>query len=220
MIRSILITKSNENQGVLTDFCKSHNIQLVYLSFLSFSKVEISQKPNAEVLFFSSKRAVDYFLEQAYITPNTLVACIGASTKKHLHAKGIEVNFVGSTPGQPESVSKELAKWLGDKSCTIVLAKDSKKSILRHLNPSTTNICVVYETYIHGRKLNQTFDCIVFTSPSNVEGYLKENIIPETTKVIAWGETTKRYLMENQLTVWKILKSSSEEELIEIVHKI
>lgn len=217
MIRSILITKSNEDQGVLADYCKSQHIQLVYNSFLTFSKVELVEIPKTEVLFFSSKRAVDYFLEQASISPTTQVACIGESTKQHLQAKGIEVNFVGNNPGEPESVSKELAKWLGEKSCTIVLAKESKKSILNHLNPSTSTICVVYETYIHSKKLDQTFDCIVFTSPSNVEGYLKENKMHANTRIIAWGETTKKYLEEKQLVVWKTLKSASEEELTQIV---
>ena len=217
MIRSILITKSKYDKGALYDYCISQNIAICYHSFLTFKQVNISETTTSDVLFFSSKRAVDYFLQQTKISENTTVACIGESTKQHLNAKGIEVNFVGNNPGEPEFVSKELAKWLGGKSCTIVLAKESKKSILKHLNPSTSNICVVYETYIHSKKINQTFDCIVFTSPSNAEGFLKENTISETTKVIAWGETTKRFLMEHQLEVWKTLKSASEEELIEIV---
>jgi uroporphyrinogen-III synthase len=75
----------------------------------------------------------------------------------------------------------------------------------------------VYETIINSKIIEQQFDYIVFTSPSNVEGFLKENTISETTKVIAWGETTKRCLMEHQLEVWRTLKSASEEELIEIV---
>ena len=65
--------------------------------------------------------------------------------------------------------------------------------------------------------IEQEFDYITFTSPSNVEGYLKENIIPQQSKIIAWGETTKIYLLANRLEVYKTLKISSENEIIEIL---
>ena len=217
MIRSILITKSKDDKGALYDYCKTHNIEIVYHSFLTFSKVDLLEIPRTEVLFFSSKRAVDYFLEQASISPETQIACIGKATKNHLELLGYNVDYVGQQAGQPENVSKHFASWMGNKSCAILLAKESKQTILQHLNPTNIKICVVYQTHILGYKLNQQFDCIVFTSPSNAEGFLKENTISETTKVIAWGETTKRCLMEHQLEVWKTLKSASEEELIEIV---
>ena len=217
MIRSILITKAQEDQGVLADYCKTHNIEIVYHSFLSFSPIELKKFPTSEVLFFSSKRAVDYFLKQTKISENTAVACIGESTKIHLNSKGIPVDFVGENAGQPEVISQELAAWLGDRTITVVLAKESKKSILTQLNSSKISCCIVYETIINSKIIEQQFDCIVFTSPSNAEGFLKENTISETTKVIAWGETTKHYLMKNKLTVWNTLKSASEEELIEIV---
>lgn len=217
MIRSILITKSRDDKGALYDYCISHNIAIQYHSFLTFKQIELPEIPTSNVLFFSSKRAVDYFLQQAEISENTSVACIGESTKQYLNAKGIEVNFVGSNPGQPESVSKELAKWLGGKSCSIVLAKESKKSILKHLNSSKSNYCIVYKTIINSKKMEGTFDYIVFTSPSNVDGYLKENKIQETTRIIAWGETTKRYLMEKQFNVWKTLLSASEKEIVELL---
>lgn len=217
MIRSILITKAQEDQGVLADYCKTHNIEIVYHSFLSFSPIELKKFPTSEVLFFSSKRAVDYFLQQSEISENTAVACIGESTKIHLNSKGILVDFVGENAGKPETISKKFAHWLGERTCTILLAKESKKTILKHLNPSKIECCIVYETHIHARKIEQEFDYIAFTSPSNVEGYLKENEIPNATHVIAWGETTKQCLEEKQFNVWKTLKSASEEELIEIV---
>jgi uroporphyrinogen-III synthase len=217
VIRSILITKSKDDKGALYDYCISQNIAIRYHSFLTFKQVNISETTTSDVLFFSSKRAVDYFLQQTKISENTTVACIGESTKIHLQSKGIPVHFVGKNAGQPEVISQELAAWLGDRTITVVLAKESKKSILTQLNSSKISCYIVYETIINSKIIEQQFDCIVFTSPSNAEGFLKENTISETTKVIAWGETTKRCLMEHQLEVWKTLKSASEEELIEIV---
>jgi galactose mutarotase-like enzyme/uroporphyrinogen-III synthase len=215
VIRSILITKAQENQGVLADYCKTHNIEIVYHSFLSFSPIELKKFPTSEVLFFSSKRAVDYFLKQSEISENTAVACIGESTKIHLNSKGILVDFVGENAGKPETISKKFAHWLGERTCTILLAKESKKTILKHLNQSKTECCTVYETHIHTRKIEQEFDYIAFTSPSNVEGYLKENEIPNTTHVIAWGETTKQCLLENGVTCTYTLLHANESEIVD-----
>ena len=36
--------------------------------------------------------------------------------------------------------------------------KESKKTILKHLNPSKIECCIVYETHIHARKIEQEFD--------------------------------------------------------------
>lgn len=217
MIRSILITKSNENQGALADYCKSQNIHLLYHSFLTFSKIELVEIPKTEVLFFSSKRAVDYFLEQASISPETQIACIGEATKNHLELLGYNVDYVGQQAGNPELVSKHFASWLEDKSCAILLAKESKKSIIKYLNPTKINCCVVYETLIHSQKLDQQFDVVIFTSPSNAEGFLNENKITEFTKVIAWGETTKRYLLDQHIHVWHTLTNANESEVVSLI---
>ena len=217
MIRSILITKSKNDKGVLADFCKSKNIQLLYHSFLTFSKIELIEIPKTEVLFFSSKRAVDYFLEQASISPETQIACIGEATKNQLELLGYNVDYVGQQAGNPELVSKHFASWLGDKSCVILLAKESKKSIIKHLNPTKINCCVVYETLIHSQKLDQQFDVVIFTSPSNAEGFLKENKITEFTKVLAWGETTKKYLVEQNINVTYTLANAHEAEVVSLI---
>ena len=140
MIRSILITKSKDDKGALYDYCISQNIAILYHSFLTFKQVNISETTTSDVLFFSSKRAVDYFLQQTKISENTTVACIGESTKTHLNSKGIPVDFVGENAGQPETISKKFAHWLGEKTCTILLAKESKKTILKHLNPSKISL--------------------------------------------------------------------------------
>ncbi len=217
MIRSILITKFKDDQGVLYDYCVAKNIAIHYHSFLTFKQVNLPETPTSDVLFFSSKRAVDYFLSQSKISTKTEIACIGESTKIHLQTKGIAVNFVGQNAGNPELVSQELANWLGERTITIILAKESKKSILTHVDNSKSTCCIVYETIINFEKIEQQFDCIVFTSPSNAAGFLKENTIPKQSNIIAWGETTKRYLEENQLEVSKTLKTASEQELVELL---
>ena len=217
MIRSILITKSKNDKGALYEYCISRNIHIHYHSFLSFKQINLLEIPTTDVLFFSSKRAVDFFLNQSKIPTNKAIACIGESTKIHLQTKGIPVDFVGQHAGQPEVVSQELATWLGNRTVTIVLAKESKKSILTQLDSAKSNCCIVYETIINPKKIEQQFDCIVFTSPSNVTGFFGENTIPTNTIVIAWGETTKVCLEAKQICVTKTLVTSSEKEIVEFL---
>jgi uroporphyrinogen-III synthase len=217
VIRSILITKSKDDKGALYDYCISQNIDIHYHSFLTFKQIELPEIPTTDVLFFSSKRAVDYFLNQSKIPTKTAIACIGESTKKHLESSGFKVDFVGENAGKPKEISRKLKEWLGASSITIVLAKESKQSILTHLDPIKSKMAVVYDSVISAQKIDQNFDCYVFTSPSNVAGFLGENILPANAKVIAWGETTKEYLEAKQIDVTKTLETSSENEVVQIL---
>lgn len=217
MIRSIFITKSIDDKGALYDYCLSQNIAIHYHSFLTFKQVILSEKPTSDVLFFSSKRAVDYFLLQTKIPRNTSIACIGEATKKHLESKGLNVDFVGENAGQPAIVSQKLKEWLGERTITILLAKESKQSILTQLDLSKTKLAFVYETIISAQKIDQSYDCYVFTSPSNVNGYLSKNRIPTNAKIIAWGETTKECLVAKQIDVTETLETSSELEIVNLL---
>lgn len=217
MIRSVFITKSPADRGVLYDFCDEHSIDIHYHSFLTFKQLDLPEIPTSDVFFFSSKRAVDYFLNQSKIPNNTSIACIGESTKKHIESKGFKVDFVGENAGQPTIVSQKLSNWLDERTITILLAKESKQSILTQLDPSKTKLAVVYETVISAQKMDQSYDCYVFTSPSNVTGFLGENALPANAKVIAWGETTKEYLEAKKIDVTKTLETSSESEIVNLL---
>ena len=54
-----------------------------------------------------------------------------------------------------------------------------------------------------------------FKSPSNVDGFLIENQFPSNAKIIAWGKTTKNYLLAKNQTVEHTLKNSTVDELVE-----
>lgn len=217
MIRSIFITKSPADRGVLYDFCNTHSIDIHYHSFLTFKQVDLLENPSSDVLFFSSKRAVDYYLQQTALSNKTLIACIGDSTKSHLETKGFQVDFVGENAGKPSVVSQKLSDWLGTRSITIVLAKDSKQSILTKLDPIKTKLAVVYETVISAQKIDQSYDCYVFTSPSNVAGFLNKNLVPTDAFVIAWGETTKEYLLEKGIESSSTLEFANEAEVVSLI---
>ena len=58
------------------------------------------------------------------------------------------------------------------------------------------------------------FDYYVFTSPSNLEGYLALNSLPKNAKVIAWGKTTEKACFKNSITPCYTLENATEKELV------
>jgi len=63
-------------------------------------------------------------------------------------------------------------------------------------------------------------DFIIFTSPSNVNGFLFDNSISDYCKIIAWGKTTENHLISKGFKVNYTLNTASENELIEILKVI
>ena len=214
MIDTLFISKELEKSSVLKAFCVEQGITIEAHSFLSFEPVAIQQEITSEVLFFTSKRAVTYFFKQVPLPFNTLIACIGNATAESLHNLGIKVDFSAVNSGNPREVATELTSWLGKKSITFVTAKRSANSILDLLPVSQVEQVCVYETIINAISIPTIFDTYVFTSPSNLEGFLKLNTIPEAARLIAWGETTATAMRDLGLEPTYTLKTSSEKELV------
>jgi uroporphyrinogen-III synthase len=211
--KKVLITKSIEDAGELQHYAIQNQIELIYHSFLSFEQIQISEIPKLEVLFFSSKRAVDFLLKQQIVPICVEVACIGSATKHYLEDRGILVDFVGSNSSRPQEVSKELHRWLNGRICGLVTAEESQRTIASYLDESLISYITPYRTVIHDYKLDSPMDVLVFTSPSNVKGYLQKNEIHHQ-KVVAWGKTTEAYLLKCGFKNVYCLNNSTEKEVI------
>src|SRR5690606_17745061 len=73
----------------------------------------------------------------------------------------------------------------------------------------------VYETKINAATVEEC-DLYVFTSPSNIKGFLLNNPLP-SKPTISWGETTSKVLMQQGFEIFKELDISSIDNLIEIL---
>lgn len=54
--------------------------------------------------------------------------------------------------------------------------------------------CIVYQTKLNALKIEKQYDAILFFSPSGVESFLTENIIPEKATLFSIGKTTAKTL--------------------------
>ena len=195
-------------------------------SFLSFYPVESDPfstelKHEYDVLFFGSPRAVIFFKASQSISKDVVIACVGGKTAELLESLGHEVAFVGTKSGEPKVVGEEFKVWLtstalspsGSRRVLFPISDRSLKTISGVISEDQKEELVVYSTEVVGRAIEEC-DVYVFTSPSNVEGYLIDNVIPETASVIAWGKSTENALIERGVKVGACLERSGFEELL------
>jgi len=193
-------------------FCKQHSIELTAQSLIEFKQLNYHVSSICDVIFFSSIRSYNYLISFYELHEPVVFAAIGVSTAKQINEDISSFGFIGSTPGNPRKVAEEFKEWLGDRRVLFPLALKSNESISSLIPEEQKEVVRVYETIHHPLILSDQ-DIYVFTSPSNVESFLKVNGIPENTKVIAWGKSTEHTLELHRVSVWNTLKTSSFDEL-------
>jgi uroporphyrinogen-III synthase len=213
-MKSIYITKALEDVTQLKQFCAFQNIDLHATSQLSFEAVPFTITHPFEVVFFSSVRAGRFFL-RSYDGPLSSLqfACIGEETAQKFN---IEFAFVGKEAGNPEKVAEKFKNWLGDKRLLIPHSSLSHKTIAETIPSSQCESVCVYNTLLSPQSIPEC-EVYVFTSPSNLVAFLQKNQVPESAKVIAWGNTTEKALRNSKVPVSKTLIKAQLEELLEVL---
>lgn len=220
MIRSVFITKPIAEVELLKQFCEKNGMQLTGNSFIQFKLVKAEIQDEIKTIFFGSKRAFDFFLTQSDIPENCEIACIGKTTKKYIEESGFQVSFCGEKAGNPAAVAEELKVWLGNRKLHIALSAQSNRSMSKVLPKDQVEEIIVYQTLSNPQKTDKIPDVLVFTSPSNLKGFLVENTISPSSTMIAWGETTKTVLMEMGNQPDFVMQDSTEDELINILQNL
>ena len=131
---------------------------------------------------------------------------------------GYEAEFIGEG-GKIDEVGSEFMTWANGRKVLFPVSNISLHTISAKLPESQKEVVVIYKTTINAAKIS-TADVYIFTSPSNVEGFNKENIIPLGTPVIAWGNSTKEKLASLGINVEYTLSDPSEETLIKVLDQL
>ena len=215
--QSLFISRNRDEISILIDFCSKKNIELIAHSFLTFEEIPFTIREPYKAIFFGSPRAVKFFFSQHKLGENcTIIGCIGEMTAESLRIIGIDPTFVGQQAGKPDEVGQQFKAIVGSNRVLFPQAASSNRSVASLFPEGQIEEITCYKTTTNSEKIT---DCsyYVFTSPSNVEGFLKVNIIPSNAQVIAWGKTTEKYLIEKGIPVDYVLKEAREEELLEIL---
>ena len=219
LAHKVFISKQASEVQDLNNFLNSNGDRLVAHSFLHFEKIEFELESNYDVVFFGSPRAVIFFKAQATIPENVLIACAGAKTAELLKHTGHTVDFEAVNSGKMKDVAQEFKAWCDGKHVLFPSSDLSLKTVSSVFAEEQKTEIAVYSTQIKGKEIESS-DTYVFTSPSNVTGFLEANsVIPEGAKVIAWGESSAAALTERGIIVDEILSVASIGSLIEALNK-
>ena len=211
-MKKIFISKNIEDLSYLKAFCESNGIDLHASSLIRFNQVLFTLNVEYDVIFFSSIRSASFFMKHKKIPKHVQIACIGEVTSRKLIEKGLELSFVGQKSGNPNEVAREFLNWLGKKKVLIPTSNLSMGTISRQIPIDQKIEIEVYQTLFECKPV-ETCDYYIFTSPSNLDSFLRCNPTPEG-KIIAWGNTTKRALLGYDLFPFITLENANEEELI------
>lgn len=165
---------------------------LVEHDFISVESIDFKMPENVENGIFTSQNAVKTIqnsaLRQAQDDRIQNCYCVGEKTKKLLEENGINVIAFAD-------YGKDLAKIIVEKYADRKFIffcgnrrRDEMPSILKKNKVSFEEI-EVYKTFLTPKKFEQTFDGILFFSPSGVESFCKENELKNST-AFCIGTTT------------------------------
>lgn len=172
------------------------------MSFKSF--------PETEWIFFSSSNGVEHFFNQLHEFPNCKFAAIGQATAKTLN-RFAKVDFVGE--GNPNQVALSFKQEVKEAKVLFPIAEDSLKSIQSIFSENQVENLIVYRTKLKKNLVVKESDVVIFTSPSNVNGFFLNTNLTGNEKVIAIGDSTHAALKKKGVNA-KVAFTPSEVSLI------
>lgn len=205
--------------GEIVDFqqqLEQHDWTVIAHSFLSFESVDFDPPEQFDVLFFGSPRAVIFSKAQFNLHGDFQIACVGQRTAEIAQQIGLIPDYIGEKSGNTAKNVANFHEWLGDRTVFFPQSDKSLKSFARSLPETQVHETIAYQTNIRPHQIDSC-DLYVFTSPSNVEGFIQSNSFPENAQIIAWGTSTSDFLAERGYSVSKTLDKSSLEELINLL---
>lgn len=218
-ITSIFLSSESDSSLPLVEFCRQHNIHLTRKSLITFQTVDFSIPSEWEVVFFSSPRSFDFFVKKGIDLGAKSIACIGLETKSYIEQKGYSVDFAGENAGSPKEVAADFKKWLGDRIAVFPQSTVSNKSIESGIRESQRIPVIVYETLQQSVPVAPS-SVYIFTSPSNAASFLEKNTFEKGPLVIAWGEATAQFIVNQSHTCDFTLKTSTYSELLQILQEL
>ena len=195
--KSIFITRDLDEQSYLYRFLTKHNIQIDARSLIkiypTINTLDSFILKKADWIFFNSKNAINQFFKlEPYILKKTKIAVLGRGSEDTLRKYNRIADFSGDNLGiDTQSIAKEFAKIADGQTVFIPRAKGSLMSIQKELTADTELIDLpIYETVLEDNVDKTNAEVLIFTSPSNVEAYFKNNLIDPDQKIICIGYST------------------------------
>lgn len=171
---------------------------------------------------FTSKNAVRCFIQQAAsnkikINKKAVFCALSGETQAALADEGFSATITADNAGDlankiiKEKTIKEAIFFCGDK-------RRVELPLILETGGITLSELVLYKNIEQSKKIGNSFQAIIFFSPSAMQSFFKENVLPKTTACFCIGYTTAKALKEYKITN-KVIVSNypSQQVMIDVV---
>ena len=196
---SVFISRDLDENSYLSRYLSKYNITVDARSliriFPTINKLDSFILKRADWIFFNSKNAIDHFFKlEPLILKKTKIAVIGRGSELALRNYNRKADFSGDGLGiETDEIAAEFAKLVDGQSVLFPRAEGSLMSIQKALTENTKVIDMpIYETVLEEEVDKSNAEVMIFTSPSNVEAYFKENLVEPDQKIICIGYSTAK----------------------------
>lgn len=206
----IFISKSITAEDHWAKSLMDEGHEVLGTSCIETQRIKIEKVPISDWTFFSSAQGVIHFLEQQPIS-STFIGVMGEGTLKALKKFGLSADFIGQS-SDPETVGKDFSSVLkSNQSILFPASLISKQNIAKQIVGHTLLSLPCYQTLPKANKVGP-HDLYLFTSPSNVDGFLLGQPLPDAI-LVAYGPTTEAYLKEKGAANVTVLQQITDAQL-------
>jgi hydroxymethylbilane synthase len=216
----VFVTRNLQAHHLFSSSLTAQGFEVNGISLITFNTIAIKNMPQTDWIFFSSKHAVENFFKQQPNVANQKLGAIGKSTADAIRKFGKRAEFIGQST-DTKTIGKQFAARVGSATVLFPIAKGSLRSVQsQFVKKEQTFDINVYETIEHSQIKIPQADILIFTSPSNVNAYLKDNKVETHHKVIAMGGATEAELRKHGVRKCTLPKSFDDLGILQAVYKI
>jgi len=208
---SVYITRDIRKDDCFHSVLSANGFKVEGKSLIETKRVTVNNTPKSySWVFFASKQAVWHFFSQYNCNDEIKYGVIGQSTAEALRKHGKKPNFIGYST-DTRLTGRQFAAMVGSKKVLFPQARGSMRAIQQQFYKKEQVIdLAVYETISHADVKISPAEIVVFTSPSNVVAYFKNNKISKDQKVIAMGNATGKALKKYNIHQYSLPPSFTD----------
>ena len=206
-IFKVWISRELSNKTAFKRLIEKANGTITARSLISKEVVPLTSLPKTDWVFINSSFALDSIAIHIEKLKEKKWAAFGKATASYLQKVGVEPTFIGE--GSPKQVAQQFFNKLGKDTVFIPSSNLSLGTVQELIPSSQKDVVTTYNTVYKKEKIPDQ-DCLVFTSPSNVEAYFFMNKYVNQ-KVVSIGPSTTKALKEKE--VLNVVESYASTEL-------
>ncbi len=191
-------------------------MELVEKNFIKTKSISFETPQLNDYLLFTSKQAVKSVLKSDVKNVHAISClCVGNKTKIFLEKKGFTVL---ESADYAEDLIQIIDSKYKDNSFTFFCGNIRKNTIpdFFQQNKIAYNEIVVYETKLKPHQIKETFDGILFFSPSGVNSFLEKNSL-ENKMCFCIGTTTSKTLENRTKNIVIASQPTVENVITEVI---